>query len=352
MSGGVDSAVAAFALKQQGYDVVGIYLSAWCNDRSLIDQEMANQVAEFLKIKFKVLDIKKDYESYVIDYFYQQYRKGRVPSPDVICNRDIKFGLFLDWAMKAGFDKIATGHYAKLQPGPNRRLAVYRPKDKAKDQTYFLFQLSQSNLNKIIWPLSALTKKQVRLIANEHNFPNKDKPESMGICFIGEINLVDFLKQRIRPKQGPVVSTAGRVVGEHKGVWFYSLGQRHGFNITKPGLLPPKAFGPKGLKPLYVIGKETKKNKLVVSDKSDCFIQQLELSDVTTIWPDEPLEDKTLFVRLTNLGPLLEGKIKKTKNFHLVALTKPTLITSPGQPAVFYDKTDRLIGGGIIEAVS
>ncbi len=350
LSGGIDSAVSAYLLKQKGYDVTGVYFWAWDNRQAEADQKSAAEVAKYLGLRFIVLDIRRQYRQKVIDYFFNEYSWGRVPSPDVVCNREIKFGLFYNWAKKNGFDRIATGHYAKIKK-VNRRLAIFRPKDKTKDQTYFLYQLKEKTLPDIIWPLADLAKKEVRQLANKIGLPNKNQPESMGICFLGPVNIEAFLASRIAKKEGDVILPTGKVIGKHKGVWFYALGQRHGFKINRPAQMEAKYLhSDKSLKPLYVIGKNMKENKLIVSTKDNCLIKKIILNSYQPVWPDESLENRKILVRVRNLADPVEAKLEKGKYNFTVRLNHPIFITSPGQPAVFYNPADRLLGGAIIKA--
>ena len=354
LSGGVDSAVTAYLLKEKGYDVVGVYLAAWCNKQAREDKTAAAKVAEYLGISFKVLDIRDEYKKKVIDYFFSEYKKGRVPSPDVVCNKEIKFGLFLEWARKAGFAKVATGHYAKLRKVSNR-WAVFRPRDKSKDQTYFLYQLKETVLPFILWPLGDMTKRRVREIAAKVGLPNKDKPESMGICFVGEVDIVKFLRKRIPIKEGVVRLITGEKIGVHKGVWFYTLGQRHGFVVYRPKVLPNRFLYPDGsLKPLYVVGKDLNKNELIVSVKSDCMIKKIVLEDLVTIWEDEKkiMEGKEIWFRVRNLGRLKKGMVKRHKRSWLLESKEPIFVTSPGQSVVLYTNDERLVGGGVVKKSS
>ncbi len=353
LSGGVDSAVTAYLLKSQGYDVVGVYLSAWCNKQAREDKESAAWVAKYLGIDFKVLDIREEYKQKVIDYFFDEYKKGRVPSPDIVCNKEIKFGLFLEWAKKVGFDKVATGHYARLER-VGGRWAVFRPKDTNKDQTYFLYQLKEAVLPFILWPLGGVTKKQVREIAAKIDLPNKNRPESMGICFVGEVDIVKFLRQRIPVRKGVVRLVTGEKIGVHKGVWFYTLGQRHGFEIRRPGVLPSKFLYPDGgLKPLYVVDKDLSNNELIVSVKDDCMIKKIVLEDLVTVWEEEKerLDKKKIWFRVRNLGKLRKGMVKGQDDKWLLESDEPIFITSPGQSVVLYADDGRLVGGGVIGEV-
>ncbi len=348
LSGGVDSSITAYLLARQGFTLEAVFFRAWDSPQVESDQKMAQEVAKQLSLPFQVVDLRREYRQRVIDYFFQEYGQGRVPSPDVVCNREIKFGLFLDWAKKHGFEKVASGHYARIGK-ENGRLAIFQPRDKTKDQTYFLYQLKEEILPFILWPLAEMTKKEVKELARKLSFPNWDRPESMGICFIGPVHLEDFLHSRLPFKPGPVVLPTGEVVGKHKGAYFYALGQRHNFTIERPANLPRRYLYPDGgLKPLYVIDKDLKANRLVVGLRDDCWIKTIFFSQLTTIWPDEDISNRSLLVRLRNLGDLIPGKVVKTGE---VILNQPAFITSPGQPVVFYTPSGRLVGGAIVDKV-
>jgi tRNA-specific 2-thiouridylase len=257
LSGGVDSSVAALLLKQQGYNVTGVYLKCYEKDgegcSSDEDRVSAVEVCSQLKIRFAYQNFTKQYKDKVIEYFFAEYKKGRTPNPDIICNKDIKFGLFLDWAMKEGFDFIATGHYAGVDQDKQGIYRLLKGKDSSKDQSYFLYRLDQAQLSRSVFPLSEITKKQVRDQAKEAGLKTYNRPDSQGICFIGQIDVRKFLQQRIKPHKGKVVSMNGEEIGTHDGVWFYTIGQRHGFEVTKYYGLP-----------LYVVGKNVAQNKLIV----------------------------------------------------------------------------------------
>ena len=356
ISGGVDSAVSAALLKEQGYDLVGVHL--YCYDEGPYctapeDRASAVRVAEHLGIPLKIWDLRKEYKERVIRYFFDEYQAGRTPNPDIMCNREIKFGLFLDKARKElKVDYVATGHYARVKSdkeGP-RLLAGA---DHSKDQSYFLYPLTQDKLEHILFPIGGMTKKEVRTKAGELNLPNKSRPDSQGICFIGPVNVAKFLRENLPAKKGRVVTADGQVIGEHDGVWFFTEGQRHGFLISNsPGL------------PLYVVGKNVTTNTLIVG--------RGEESKVREFWVKNPhwtrkLEDKgkkrpglsakaskKVGVRIRHLGEIMPAII--ISNSHqppaashklLVKLAKPMFGVAAGQSAVFYQK-DEVLGGGII----
>ncbi len=330
LSGGVDSAVTAHLLKEAGYNVTGVYMHCWSEKAdgcdASEDRADAAKVASKLKIKFKTLDFEKQYNAKVIDYFYDEYKAGRTPNPDVMCNKEIKFGLFYDWAIKGGFDYVSTGHYARVEDGK-----LFRGIDDSKDQSYFLYLLTGQILKNVLFPLGEITKKEVRKIAQKVGFHNADKPDSVGICFVGEVDIREFLEERIKPKKGEVVNKKGEVIGSHDGVWFYTIGQRHGFNVTKYHGLP-----------LYVIDKDADANKLVVGHAEEGKVKVFKVENLHWIneTPNLPLN---CGVRIRHLGKLYPAQLKDRE----VKLEYPIFGVAPGQSAVFY-KDEETLGGGII----
>jgi tRNA-specific 2-thiouridylase len=295
------------------------------------DRVDAAKVAAHLEIKFKSLNFIKDYKKKVIDHFYKEYRVGRTPNPDVLCNKEIKFGMFLNWAQKKGFDYIGTGHYVRVE----ERDGVFKllqGTDRSKDQSYFLYLLTQDQLSKVIFPLGEKKKSEVREIAKEMGLHNANKPDSMGICFIGEVDIKDFLKKKIKPKAGDVVNKEGEVIGEHDGVWFYTVGQRRGFEVNKYHGLP-----------LYVIGKNVEKNVLIVGHAKDGERSSFEVEEVHWIG-GVPGDKFKCDVRIRHLGELYLGEYVSGS----VILKNATFGVAPGQSAVFY-KGEEVLGGGIIQ---
>ena len=357
LSGGVDSAVAAAVLVDQDYDVTAVFLECWKEPgcRTDADRKDALSVALKLKIPFKVLDFKQEYRRKVVDHFYDEYKAGRTPNPDVMCNKEIKFGLFYDWCLENGFDYMATGHYAKIictqkpvHPDFFRLLCI--PKDRHKDQTYFLYRLKPEQLEHILFPLGGTTKVEVRQEARKRGLSVADKPDSQGICFIGEVNISQFLRERLPVKQGEVVDTRGQVIGEHDGVWFYTIGQRHGFRVGGGG------------PPLYVIAKDVENNRLVVGFGAETYRNQFEVSDLNWlangIWH---MANRPIKVRIRHGGALIPAKLKignPSTSLGMVSLSnhcklkirleEPQRGIAPGQSAVFYNG-DVVLGGGIID---
>jgi tRNA-uridine 2-sulfurtransferase len=357
LSGGVDSAVAAALLVERKFDVTGVFLECWPPDAKAMggkcradeDRKDALAVALKLGIPFKVLDFKKEYKQKVVDYFYAEYKAGRTPNPDVMCNKEIKFGMFYDWCLENNFDYVATGHYAKIETG---KLMI--PKDKHKDQTYFLYRLRPEQLGHVLFPLGNWTKAEVRTEARKRGLPVADKPDSQGICFIGSSyaeasegkGVKGFLKSLgLKEKKGKVVDTKGQVIGEHDGVWFYTVGQRHGFRTSG------------GRPPLYVISKDVKQNKLVVGFGAETYRSQFEISDLNWLangkW--HIANSRNIKVRIRHGGQLLhidELKIENSleiENCKLkIGLVEPQRGIASGQSAVFYDG-EVMVGGGVID---
>lgn len=355
MSGGVDSSVAALLLKQQGYEVAGCFIRGWypsglhCSWKE--DRRDAMSICAKLDIPFVTIDAEKEYKKEVVDYMISEFKSGRTPNPDVMCNKHIKFGIFLNQAKKMGADKIATGHYVKirrelasLHPGSggkglreaSSRLLIAR--DLNKDQSYFLWALTQNQLKDCLFPLGDLVKPEVKEIARKNHFATADKQESMGVCFIGEFDINDFLKRYIKPKKGKIITTEGTEVGEHEGVEFYTIGQRHGF--SKGGGVP-----------YYIVDKDIKKNVLIVADKAreeDFYKKEIEIEKVNWISGRAPSQSKTYKARIRYRQPLQGCKLAIKKNKVFVIFSKAQRAVTPGQSVVIYSGKE-LIGGGIIK---
>jgi len=376
MSGGVDSSVAALLLKQKGYNLVGCFIKGWypkgfyCSWKK--DRRDAMRVCAKLDIPFITIDAEKEYKRDVIDYMLREYRAGRTPNPDVMCNKNIKFGVFLEKALAMGADMIATGHYVKIRrkstffhpghKGKGFQKADFRllvAKDKNKDQSYFLWTLRQEQLRYCLFPLGDKLKPEARELAKKYNLPTAEKEESMGVCFIGEFNMVDFLKKYIKPKKGKVMTSDGKIIGEHEGVMFYTIGQRHGFGVGGCSV------------PYYIVDKDIKKNILIVADRArenEYYKKKIEIENVNWISGKKPDAAKLYKARIRYRQPLQscriefkfkgakESKIKnvskKTRSLKFgnifVKFTKPQRAVTPGQSLVIYDGK-KMLGGGIIK---
>lgn len=341
LSGGVDSAVSAALLKKKGYEVVGVFIRTWhpdflsCNEEQ--ERHDAMRVAAYLDIPFLTFFFEKEYKKEVADYMIREYKTGRTPNPDVMCNKEIKFGSFLRKSISMGADFIATGHYAQIE---NSKLK--KGKDPLKDQSYFLWALKPKLLPRIIFPIGNLKKKETRVLAKKFKLPVAEKKDSQGICFLGKVDLKEFLKHYIKEKKGKVLDEEGKTIGWHEGVLFYTLGERHGFTITKKS--PAE-------KRYYITGKDVKKNTLTVSQKKLRSLEQkslkkIAIKDVNWI-SGAPKEGKKYTAQIRYHGELLPCNMEKKKlNLFEVQLEKPVLSAS-GQSCVIYEK-DICLGGGII----
>jgi tRNA-specific 2-thiouridylase len=333
LSGGVDSSVSAALLKQQGYSVVGVYMKNWTQDVAGVacpwkqDLADARAAAAVLDIPFKVFDFQAEYKQHVVDIMVAEYEAGRTPNPDVLCNQEIKFNLFLKTALADGADLIATGHYARTQDG--QLLAAH---DLNKDQSYFLYRVTTEALKRTIFPLGELTKPEVRKIAAQLGLPTAHKPDSQGICFVGEVGIREFLRQYVSAQPGPVLTTAGANIGTHEGALFYTHGQRHGLGIG-------------GGKPYYVTGKDIATNTVFVTDDpADLDLETDHFTLEQTHWiNDAPKPDHTYQVRTRYRADLIDAQIKDNH----VQMAYSERAVTPGQSAVFYDG-DRVLGGGLI----
>lgn len=354
LSGGVDSAVSASLLAEQGYDVTGVYIECWNEPgcRAEQDRKDALQIALQLGIPFTSLDYKKEYQEKVMQYFLDEYQAGRTPNPDVMCNKIIKFGLFYDWAIRQQkFDYMATGHYAQILER-NDRKALAAGKDRWKDQTYFLHQIQASQLEHILFPIGHLTKEEVRSLAHKKNLAVADKKDSVGICFVGDINVRAFIKENLGENPGKVVDETGHHIGTHQGLWFYTIGQRQGFEIDTKQLLKNTnlASDRHTVPPLYVVGKNVQKNQLIVGPKINTGHKSFYVSKMHLI-QKQPRE-KPLLVRIRHTGKLVSCTLKEDKKNWQVTLAEAIEGVASGQSAVFYEKRGKELicfGGGVIE---
>ena len=355
MSGGVDSSVAAALLKEaakpkdfqkifgraipkgfSGFDVVGVFMKQWAAGESDLDcfwkeeREFALRAAAQIDVPLLTWDFSKEYRKHVADYMVKGYKEGITPNPDIMCNKIIKFGLFLDKALELGADYIATGHYARKS---GKKLL--KAKDPDKDQSYFLYSLTQEQLKHCIFPVGDYKKDEVRKMAKKFGLPNWSKPDSQGVCFVGPLKVDRFLKSRIKPKKGIVLDkNSGKVLGEHDGAWFYTIGQRHGFNLSAG-------------KPFYVVGKDVKKNILYVDEKFNNEDLEIRIKDFNWISGHKKLpldcKAKTRY-RQKDLDSVILKNGGTVAQVKIIAKNMPV---TPGQAAVFY-KGNQILGGGII----
>ncbi len=334
MSGGVDSSLTAALLKEQGYDVTGVYMKNWTQDLPGMkcpwadDLADAKRVAVQLGIDFRVFDFENEYREKVVGYMIDEYKLGRTPNPDIMCNQEVKFKLFLETALEQGADMIATGHYAKTQDG-----RLLQARDDNKDQTYFLYRVTKEALSKTLFPLGDFTKPEVRQMAEERGLTTAGKKESMGICFVGQIGIREFLSQYIETTPGDIIDRqTGKVLGRHDGAIFYTLGQRHGLDLG-------------GGLPYYVVGKDMSQNVVYVSqniEDENIWRRSITLTNLHWIG-DAPDSNTELLVRIRHRAPLVGATLHEST----LELKEPQRAVTPGQSVVLYHG-DECVGGGIV----
>lgn len=344
LSGGVDSSVAAALLIQKGYEVIGVFMKNWSENVGDFccswseDLEDARRVAQTLGIRFYVWNFEKEYRKQVIGYFFKEYKAGRTPNPDVMCNREIKFKLFLEKALRFGADYVATGHYARVKK-VGKVVKLLKGKDSNKDQTYFLYTLTQTELQHSLFPVGEYKKPAVRALAKKFNLLTFAKKDSQGICFIGEVDIKELLQQQIKPKPGLIINIAGEKLGKHDGLPFYTIGQRGGLDI-----------GGKG--PYYVVGKDKKKNQIIISDNPDdplLWRNECIIADVSSTYLQNFPNKLDVTIRYRHATSV--ARVEALPKNHLKLLfDEPQRAITPGQAAVFYIK-DELVGGGVIDEV-
>lgn len=377
LSGGVDSSVAAYILKKQGYNVIGLFMRNWNDESVIIDEDCpwiedsndALQVSEIIGIPFQVIDFSKEYKERIVDYMFEEYKNGRTPNPDILCNREIKFDLFLKKAIELGADFVATGHYCRREEVIINGKKIHRllaGKDTLKDQSYFLCQVNQLQLSKSLFPIGNMKKSEVRKLAKEVGLNTAEKKDSQGLCFIGKVKLPVFLQQFLKPIKGKVIeidsknsiykesnikyfkpfeysSEIGKVIGEHNGAHYYTIGQRKGLNIGGFAL------------PLFIIGTDVKENIIYVGQGENhpgLYRNGLTVNHGNIHWirtdlklkPNTPTNYKA---RIRYRQKLTSSIITLTNNNLQVDFKDKQRGITPGQFISWYDK-DELIGSGII----
>jgi tRNA-specific 2-thiouridylase len=334
MSGGVDSSVTAALLKEQGYDVTGVYMKNWSQDLPGFvcpwkeDYQDAKRVAVQLGIPFKLYDFETEYRQKVVDYMVREYQAGRTPNPDIMCNQEVKFKLFLEAALEDGAELIATGHYARINNGQ-----LLKGIDDNKDQSYFLYRVTEAALQKSLMPIGEMKKPAVRTLAKKLGLATAEKKDSQGICFVGKVGIKEFLLHELGPQQpGAIIDHSGRVIGEHEGAIFYTIGQRHGLNIG-------------GGLPYYVVRKDIQQNEVHVTtdlNDSELWHKTVRLEDV--YWINEaPESSKEYQARLRYRGPLVKCSLAGNE----LQLKDEQRGLAAGQSAVIYDG-ERVVGGGVM----
>jgi len=354
MSGGVDSSVAALLMKNKGYEVIGAFMKNWSGTKNELgecnwkdERKYAMKIARLLKIPLITLDFEKQYRKEVVEKMFFDYRKGITPNPDIECNQKVKFPLLIKAAKKLNADYVVTGHYSKIKNN-KKNYNLLRAKDESKDQSYFLYRIKQSELKNLIFPIGDYTKPQVREIAKKNKFPNFDKKSTVGICFIGKINLKKFLQKKIKPKKGKILDPNGNIVGEHDGIYYYTIGQRlglrYGIEISK------KNDDKKFLKRWYVARKSLRKNEIIAAPEKHELLYRKEITIKNPHWINSsPKGNQKVYSRIRQVGELLPSKLiynKKNKKFRVI-LNKAITGVSEGQAIVLY-QGKKVLGGGEI----
>ncbi len=349
MSGGVDSSVSAALLKERGFDVTGVFIKVWqpdwmeCTWRE--DRLDAMRVAAVLDIPFVTLDLEKEYKREVVDYMISEYNAGRTPNPDVMCNRYVKFGGFYDWAVARGADYVATGHYARLERASEGESALTRllsGRDTGKDQSYFLWQLSAEKLSRVLFPVGDIEKAEVRRFARKFRLPVAEKRDSQGLCFVGKVDMKEFLGHYISARRGDVLDEAGRVIGSHDGAVFLTAGERRGFTVIDKTADDA---------PYYVVARDIEANTITVSHRAvDGTLPAVEKTSVAlrdVNWIGEvPILNKRYTARIRHLGELLSCSFSSIGKSVAETEFDVPLIVSAGQSVVVYEG-DVCIGGGV-----
>ncbi|WP_432671257.1 tRNA 2-thiouridine(34) synthase MnmA [Flavobacterium sp. SM2513] len=387
LSGGVDSSVAAYLLQQQGYEVIGLFMKNWHDDSVTISDECpwledsndALLVAEKLGIPFQTVDLSEQYQEKIVDYMFNEYEKGRTPNPDVLCNREIKFDVFMKIALSLGADFVATGHYCRkgeIDVNGKKTYQLLAGKDDNKDQSYFLCQLSQDQLSKALFPIGELTKPEVRKIATEMEMVTAEKRDSQGLCFIGKVRLPDFLQQKLQPKEGLIVQidkndsiyaeavdadatleskfafaaksrayepTMGKIVGKHQGAHYFTTGQRKGLNVGGT------------TEPLFVIATNVETNTIYVglgNEHPGLFKNALYIKKEEIHWIREDLalaenQTRETMARIRYRQPLQKATLHQFTQGMYVVFNEPQSAITEGQFAAWYEG-EELLGSGVI----
>ena len=351
MSGGVDSSVAALLLKKQGYEVIGAFMVNWSDTKNKItgecawreERRIAMKIAAKLEIKFITLNFERLYKKEVVDVMFKNYQRGITPNPDIDCNKKIKFPLLIKKAKELGCDFVATGHYARIKKNKKNKNELLRAKDELKDQSYFLYRIKQNELKDVLFPIGNYTKKEIREIANKNKFPNYNKKGTVGICFIGKINLKEFLKKRIKPKKGIILNPEGNKIGEHDGLYYYTIGQRigprFGIEISKPETMQKK---------WYVARKILKTNTIIAAPENHSLNFRKEITIKNPHWINEkPKNNSKVLSRIRQIGELLPSILKYKNKKLKIILKKAITGVSQGQAIVLY-QGEKCLGGGEI----
>lgn len=338
LSGGMDSSVAALLLKEAGHEVIGIHMYLWDSSRSGYQARQTEALCSTLNIPFYVVDSKKEFALNVVDYFCREYKRGRTPNPCIACNQHIKFGLLLSQALSLGANFLATGHYARIEHSEDG-YHLLKAADLSKDQSYFLYTLTQEKLKHLLFPLASYTKTEVKQIAKRAGLSIAFKP-SQDICFISQKNYRAFLSQRLSNIPGEIVDSQGVILGRHQGIVFYTIGQRHGLGLASG-------------KPLYVIRIEPEHNRIVLSEAKDLYSQKITIKELSWIASELPSEPITAAAKIRYKSREAEAVLFPPRHCEQgeaisdIWFPQPQKAITPGQAIVFY-KGDEVLGGGII----
>lgn len=361
LSGGVDSSVAAMLLKKQGYEVVGAFMKNWSDTKDPLtgrcawrgERKMAIKIATQLNIPLITLDFEKIYKRDVIQKMFEKYKKGITPNPDIDCNQKIKFPLLLKEAKRRGINLIATGHYARIDYNKKtKKYELLRGKDESKDQSYFLYRTKESELEHTLFPIGDYTKKQIREIAEKNHFPNYNKKGTVGICFIGKIDFKTFLRKKIKSKKGKILDPDGNIIGEHDGVFYYTIGERlgprYGFEVNR------QKNSEQRIDKWYVARKDIKKNIIIAAPKDHPlnFRQKIIIKDFYLISDDKSNFQRArkgtkVFSRIRHVGELLPSILEYKNKKWNITLKEPITGVSEGQAIVLY-QGEKCLGGGEI----
>lgn len=346
LSGGVDSSVSAALLRDAGYDVTGVFIKVWqadflpCTWRE--ERRDAMRAAAHLGIPFRTLDLEAAYKKEVVDYMIREYGAGRIPNPDVMCNKHVKFGAFLDYAIREGADAVATGHYARVES--SGKCTLLAGADQEKDQSYFLWTLTQEQLARTLFPVGHLQKSAVRTLAASYGLPNAAKKDSQGLCFMGQVDMAEFLKHYLSTKEGDVLDESGTVIGTHEGALLYTIGQRRGFFTKKISTHE---------EPYVVVGKDIARNTITVSHRDPAGVasptRSVSVTDLNVI-SDTLLAAAGVFARIRYRGalhPVALGNVDRAAGTAILTFASPVDGVAPGQSVVFY-RGEECVGGAVL----
>lgn len=351
LSGGVDSAAAAALLVQQGHEVVAAYMKNWVNDEGIPgecpweqDIEDALGVCRVLGIELRVIDLISQYRERIVNYLIEGYRTGSTPNPDVLCNREMKFGVLLDYALEQGFEAVATGHYAQREDVPGQGSYILRGTDSNKDQSYFLALMHPHQIARAIFPVGHITKPEVRALAERFHLPNAHKKDSQGICFIGQVKMSDFLRHYLPDSPGDIVDTTGRLLGRHQGLHLFTMGQRKGHHIASPR---------EGIA-YVVVGKDLRHNRLILGYEGDELLYARRAIVGSIANARSPLPERVL-AQPRYRAPAVPATCRRlTPDTVELVYDTPVRALAPGQVCAFYSSThpSRLLAGGFFQEIT